>query len=117
MPASKFNYPEIKKIIIHTTQKAENYMPEYNIMLYCIPETIAAKSILTGDPFIGWRVLWGRKISAAKSETGLESEVDDVGIEGIGGGGLGGGIEAPLDFLDCGFSTNVELDSKIFESE
>lgn len=115
MPASKLHYPEIKKNIIHTIQKAENYMPEYNIMLYCIPETIATKSVLTGDPFKGWGVLWGRKISAAKSETGIES--DDVGIVVIGGGGLGGGIDAPLDFLDCSLSTDVELDSKIFESE
>lgn len=88
-----------------------------SIMLYCIPETIAAKSVLTGDPLIGWGVLCGRKISAAKSKTGIELEVDEVGIVVIGGGGLGGGIDAPLDFLDCGFSTNVELDSKIFESE
>jgi hypothetical protein len=53
VPASKLNYPEIKKNIIHTTQKAEIYMPEYNIMLYCIPEAIATKSVLTGNPFKG----------------------------------------------------------------
>jgi hypothetical protein len=56
-------------------------------------------------------------MSAAKSKTGLKSEVDDVGIVVIGGGGLGGGIDVPLDFLDCGFSTDDELDSKIFDSE
>lgn len=89
-------------------------MPEYNIILYCIPEASAAKSVLPGDPFIGWGMLWGRKISTAESKTGLGSDDGRV-VEG--GGGLGGGIDAPLDFLDWDFSTDGVLDSKIFESE
>lgn len=92
-------------------------MPEYNIILYCIPEASAAKSVLPGDPYIGWGMLCGRKISAAKSETGLGSELDDDASVVEGGGGLGGGIDAPLDFLDCEFSTDGGLDSNIFESE
>lgn len=58
----------------------------------------------------------GRKIFSVKfkTESGLE---DDIGIELDGGGGLGGGIDAPLDFLDCGFSTDGGLDSKVFEGE
>lgn len=91
-------------------------MPEYNIILYCIPEAIAAKPVLPGDPYTDWGALWVRKVSAAKSKIGLGSDIDDRGREVEGGGGLGGGIDAPLDFLDCGFSTDG-LDSKIFESE
>lgn len=90
-------------------------MPEYNI-LYCIPEGSTAKSVLPGDPYIGWGVLCERKISVAKSKTRLESE-DNGGKEVEGGGGLGGGIDAPLDFLDCSFSTDVGLVSKLFGSE
>lgn len=89
-------------------------MPEYNI-LYCIPEGSAAKPVLSGDPYIGWGVLCGRKISAVKTEIGLGSE-DDGGTE-EGGGGLGGGIDAPLDFLDCSFSIDCGLVSKLFGSE
>lgn len=90
---------------------------KYNILLYCIPEASATKPVLAGDPYIGWGVLCGGKISAAKSELGLELEVDDR-ISGVeGGGGLGGGIEAPLDFLDCDFSTDRGFNSNIFESE
>lgn len=91
-------------------------MPEYNIILYCIPGASAAKSVLPGDPFIGWGTFCDRNISAAKSETGMGSEVDGR-TEEDGGGGLGGGIDAPLDFLDCGISTDGGFDSKIFESE
>lgn len=90
-------------------------MPEYNI-LYCIPEGSAAKPVLPGDPYIGWGVLCGRKISAVKCETGFESEDDGV-REVEGGGGLGGGIDAPLDFLDCSFSTDGRLLSKLFGSK
>lgn len=100
----------------HNTE-CRNYMPEYNITIYCIPEASAAKPVLSGDPFRGCGVLCGRKISVAKSKTGLRLEVDDEGREADGGGGLGGGIEAPLDFLDSGFSTDGGLDPKIFESE
>lgn len=91
-------------------------MSEYNIILYCIPEASAAISVLPGDPYIGWGTLWARKISAAKSKTELGSGLDDGRVV-EGGGGLGGGIDAPLDFLDCDFSTDGGLDSKIFESE
>lgn len=58
----------------------------------------------------------GRKISAVTSEMGLGSEEDD-GREAEGGGGLGGGIDAPLDFLDSGFSIDGGFDSNRFESE
>lgn len=92
-------------------------MPEYNIILYCIPEASAAKPVLPGDPYTDCGALCARKISAAKSKIGLGSDIEDEGREVEGGGGLGGGIDAPLDFLDCGFSTDGGLDSKIFESE
>lgn len=91
-------------------------MPEYNIILYCIPEENAANPVLPGDPYISWGVVCRGKISAAKSELRLGSEVA-IGGKGEGGGGLGGGIDAPLDFLDCEFSTDAGFDSKTFESE
>lgn len=91
-------------------------MFEYNIVIYCIPEASAAKPVLSGDPYIDWGVVCGRKISGVKSETGLGSELDDEEWE-EGGGGLGGGIDAPLDFLDCGFSIDGGFDSNRFESE
>lgn len=90
---------------------------KYNIILYCIPEASAAKPVLAGDPYIGRGVLCGEKISAAKSELRLELGVDVGGSEAEGGGGLGGGIEAPLDFLDGNFSTDKGFDSNTFESE
>jgi len=46
----------------------------------------------------------------------LGLEVDDEKKE-AGGGGLGGGIDAPLDFLDSGFSIDEGYDSKVFESD
>jgi len=49
----KKNYPEIKKIINTHNTEGRNYTPEYNIVLYCIPEESAANSVLPGDPYIG----------------------------------------------------------------
>lgn len=90
---------------------------KYNIILYCIPEASAAKPVFPGDPYKSWGVLCGGKISAAKAELWLESEVDDKESEVEGGGGLGGGIEASLDFLDSDFSTDGGFVSNTFESE
>lgn len=58
-------------------------------------------------------------MSATKSETELGgTEIEDEGSEVEGGGGLGGGTDAPLDFLDSGLSsTDGGFDSKIFESQ
>jgi len=62
-------------------------------------------------------VFCGKKMSAVKSETGLGGS-EDNGREVEGRGGLGGGIDVPLNFLDSGLSTtDGGFDSKIFESE
>lgn len=113
---STIKLPRNQEIIISHNTEGRNHMPEYNIVLYCIPEARAAKPVFPGDPFIDWGALCGRKESAAKSETGVGLE-DDGGCEVEGGGGLGGGIDAPLHFLDCGFSTDDGVDSIRFESE
>lgn len=62
-------------------------------------------------------MLGRRKISVVKSKTELGLEIDDGVTELEGGGGLGGGIDDPLDFLDCGLWTDGGLDSRKFEAE